>query len=85
MFTETVAVRARKFVMAAFEHWTEILRCPNCGLARSIVKAATEQQLKLRNVSWFKSRERCEIGGDDIEWIRCYRLTGLSLLLNPLC
>jgi Zn finger protein HypA/HybF involved in hydrogenase expression len=20
------------FVMAAFEHWTEILRCPNCGL-----------------------------------------------------
>jgi len=33
MLAETVAVRARKFVMAAFEHWTEILRYPNCGLA----------------------------------------------------
>jgi hypothetical protein len=44
------------------------------------VKAATEQQLKLRKVSRFKSRrERCEIGRDDIEWLQRYRLIGLSV------
>jgi hypothetical protein len=32
MSSETVAAPARNFVMAAFEHWTEILICPNCGL-----------------------------------------------------
>jgi hypothetical protein len=32
MFTETVAARTRIPVMTAFEHWTEVLRCPNCGL-----------------------------------------------------
>jgi transcription elongation factor Elf1 len=32
MFSETEAARARMHVMTAFEHWTEILRCPNCGL-----------------------------------------------------
>jgi hypothetical protein len=33
MFNEPFAARALMFViMAAFECWTEVLRCPNCGL-----------------------------------------------------
>ena len=31
--TETLAGQARIPVMAVFEHWTEVLRCLNCGLA----------------------------------------------------
>lgn len=30
---ETLVSEARKPFMVALEHWTEVLRCPNCGLA----------------------------------------------------
>jgi hypothetical protein len=29
---ETLVSGARKPFMVALEHWTEVLRCPNCGL-----------------------------------------------------
>jgi hypothetical protein len=30
--TETFSARARISAVSAFEHWREVLRCPNCGL-----------------------------------------------------
>jgi uncharacterized Zn finger protein len=32
MFFKTLAARGRILVIMSFECWTEVLRCPNCGL-----------------------------------------------------